>query len=102
MRRDSQGNITTDTRQWNVTHLNSGKIVSGPFNSLDEAHGLAGALAAFTDWRRSDDKFSQAEIRETRQIIQDYRDILEKARVTMGDRAMGGVTMQPADLFGKR
>jgi hypothetical protein len=63
---------------------------------------VTGALAAFTDWRRSDDKFSQAEIRETRQIIQDYRDILEKARVTMGDRALGGATMQLADLFGPR
>jgi len=99
---DSAGNVTTNTRQWYVTHMNSGKVVDGPFNSLDEAHGLAGALAAFTDWRRSDDRFSQAEIRETRQIIQDYRDILEKARVTMGDRALGGTTMQPADLFGKR
>ena len=101
VRRDSQGNVTTNTRQWNVTHLNSGKVVNGPFKSLDEAHGLAGALAAFTDWRRSDDKFSQAEIRETRQIIQDYRDILEKARARAGDRALGGVTVQPADLFGR-
>jgi hypothetical protein len=102
LRRDSQGNVTTDTRQWNVTHLNSGKVVGGPFDSLDEAHGLAGALAAFTDWRRSDDKFSQAEIREARQIIQDYRGILENARARAGDRALGGVTMQPAELFRPR
>jgi hypothetical protein len=63
---------------------------------------VAGALAAFTDWRRSDDRFSQAEIREARQIIQDYKSILEKARARSGDRALGGVTMQPADLFGPR
>jgi hypothetical protein len=62
----------------------------------------AGAPAAFTDWRRSDDRFSPAEIRETRQIIQGYRGILEKARATMGDRVLGGITMQPADLFGPR
>ncbi len=99
---DSAGNVTTDTRRWYVTHLNSGKVVNGPFDSLDEAHGLAGALAAFTDWRRSDDRFSPAEIRETRQIIQDYRGILEKAKATMGDRALGGETMQPADLFRHR
>jgi hypothetical protein len=61
--------------------------------------GVAGALAAFTDWRRSDDRFSQAEIREARQIIRDYRDILEKARARAGDRTLGGMTMQPADMF---
>ena len=43
-----------------------------------------GALAAFTDWRRSDDRFSQAEIRETRQIIQDYQEVLENARARAG------------------
>jgi len=63
---------------------------------------VAGALAAFTDWRRTDDKFSQAEIKETRQIIQDYRGMLEGARARAGGRALGGVTMQPADLFGRR
>jgi hypothetical protein len=59
-------------------------------------------LAAFTDWRRSDDKLSQAEIREARQIIQDYRGILESVRARARDRALGGVTMQPADLFRSR
>jgi len=37
---DSAGNVTTDTRRWYVTHLNSGKVVNGPFDSLDEAQGL--------------------------------------------------------------
>jgi hypothetical protein len=85
-----------------VNYLNSGKVVNGPFDSLDEAHGLVGALVAIIDWRRSDDRFSQAKIGEARQIIQDYRGILENARARAGDRALGGATMQPADLFRSR
>jgi hypothetical protein len=83
------GRASPSTRRMACLHLRCGT-------------GVAGALAAFTDWRRSDDKFSQAEIRETRQIIQDYRGILEIARARAGDRALGGATMQPADLFGRR
>jgi hypothetical protein len=66
---------------------------------LPQPGGHLPALATFTNWRRSDDRFSQAEIRETRQIIQDYYGMPERAKARAGNRALGWIPTQPVDLF---
>jgi hypothetical protein len=98
---DGVGNFRINKRGWNITHLNSGMIMAGPFNHLEEARGLA-ALLADNDWRRPSDRLSEREVATARQIVQEYKDALAEAKTRAGDRALSGGGMQLADLFGPR
>jgi hypothetical protein len=99
--RDDQGNLVTDRRQWNITHLKNGLAMAGPYPSLEEARRLASILAQ-VDWRRDADALSRREVAATRQVIRAYNEALEEARAKGGDRALAGGGKQPSDLFGSR
>ena len=98
---DGMGNFIVSQKGWNITHLDSGMIMAGPFGHINEARGLA-ALLADNDWRRPADQLSQHEVATARRIIRDYKDTLAEARTKAGDRAWSGGEMQLADLFGPR
>ncbi len=73
--RDSDGDVVKDERgrtmlrsttgQWYLTHVATGNGVAGPFEGVDQAHGLASILAQI-DWRR--DKLMSFSPRERRHI----------------------------------
>jgi hypothetical protein len=98
---DGMGNFIINQKGWNITHLDSGMIMAGPFGHINEARGLA-ALLADNDWRRPSDRLSEREVATARQIVQDYKDALAEAKTRAGDRALSGGEMQLADLFGPR
>ena len=96
--RDGQGNLVTDKRQWNITHLKSGLAMAGPYPSVEETRRLASILAQ-VDWRRDADALSRREVAASQQVIQAYNEALEEARAKGGDRALAGSGKQPASLF---
>ena len=69
---NEQGGVGSSKRQWYVNYDRVEKPIAGPYQSLDEAEGMASQLARL-DWRRSMDRFSDAEIRWVAGCIRDYR-----------------------------
>ena len=59
-----------DQAQWNLTHLGSGTKLAGPYDTIEQAHGLAGKLAALPFEREN---LTATDRREAQTIIQAYR-----------------------------
>ena len=66
------GSVGDDQPQWFVVWGRSGQAIGGPFASIKEAEGLAGALTRL-NWNRPIEEFSQAEIREAVRLAREYR-----------------------------
>jgi hypothetical protein len=70
---NEQGGVGSSKGHWYVNYDQVEKPIAGPYQSLDEAEGMASQLARRLDWRRSMDRFSDAEIRWVAGCIKDYR-----------------------------
>jgi hypothetical protein len=80
--RDSDGDVVKNERgrtmlrsttgQWYLTHVGTGNGIAGPFDSVDQAHGLASILAQL-DWRRERlMSFSPRERRHIGRVLASY------------------------------
>lgn len=61
---------TGEQAQWNLTHLASGTRIAGPYDTVEQAHGLAGELVHLPFEREN---LTAADRREAQAIIQAYR-----------------------------
>jgi hypothetical protein len=55
---------------WSVTHIGSGALLSGPYDSVSRAHDLAGQLAPL---RWKEDRVPAADIERAKKIIETYQ-----------------------------
>jgi hypothetical protein len=70
VREDDQGQPVEDDRRWGVTHAASGSLISGPYDSLAQAQGLAGRLADLP-WTGA--RLPGKDVTQARQIIEAYK-----------------------------
>jgi hypothetical protein len=69
IREDGGGRLMEDTQQWGVTHAASGSLISGPYDSVARAQGLATQLAGL-GW--TEPRLPAEDIQQARQIISAY------------------------------
>lgn len=72
---DGNGQVQLNKKSWFVNYNRVGQPVGGPFQTRQEAEGLASELARF-DWNRAIEEFSDEEIRGSVRLANNYRESL--------------------------
>lgn len=74
------GQVSPDPQRWYVVYKKAKKEVGGPYDSLDNAKGMA-SLFAKIDWSRDPDQFTLSEIKWASQLASEYRNELDFKRL---------------------
>jgi len=68
--RDEGGQLVEDQEKWGVTHAGSGSLISGPYNNISQAQGLAAQLADL-NWTAA--QVPPGDVARARQIVSNYQ-----------------------------
>jgi hypothetical protein len=68
-----QGNGESKPGGWGITHVGTGALIDGPYDSVDQAQGLANQLASL---RWTGTAVPKADVTQARQVIKRYRQSL--------------------------
>ncbi len=79
VKRAASGEAQINKSRWFVNYDRAGRPVAGPYESVNEARGMASLLAHF-DWAKDVESFNDDEIRAVTRLANEYREELEFAR----------------------
>lgn len=84
--------LGVDLTEWNLTHINSGTVITGKaYETIEEAHMLASILAQL-DWTKEEYEIGTEQIRKTNATISMYNQALAVRK----KQQPGGVKAAPA------
>lgn len=79
LRQDGRGGLQEDNGQWWLTHIDSGKGMSGPYDNPTEAQALASILAQI-DWARPEDEINPLDMRRASATATAYQQALAEMK----------------------
>jgi hypothetical protein len=97
---DGQGGVREDPTAWSITHIASGKGLSGPYPSPQAAKPLVDILAQL-DWSRSEEEISGAELRQAQLTAAAFLQAEAKAEAKVQVFSQPQPPPPPADLTGQ-
>ena len=104
LKKNAGGGMQEDPEKWWITHISSGKGISGPYETPQAAKGLADVLAQL-DWTREEDEIGVGDLRRVQVTASAYKRAMSEAKAAGGYRPSPQSTpfarSAPEDLTGQ-